>query len=67
MTFEKFLQKRYTKEFKLKDILWGMTEDEIEAAVVEFCDRDFMKGCDCCDKETEHRVIHACNECDRNL
>jgi hypothetical protein len=36
--------------------------------VVKFRDRDFMKQCNGgCDKETQHRVIHACNECDQNL
>jgi len=67
MTFEKFLQERYTKEFTLKDILWSMTDEQIEEAVVEFRDRDFVKECACCDRKTEHRIIHACNECEKYI
>jgi hypothetical protein len=67
MTFEKFLQESCGATYPLRDLLNNLTDEQIEEAVVEFRDMDFMKECACCDRETEHRVIHACNECDRNL
>jgi hypothetical protein len=68
MTFEKHLQEACGATYPLRDMLNNLSDAEIEEEVVKFRDRDFMKQCNGgCDKETQHRVIHACNECDQNL
>jgi predicted transcriptional regulator len=68
MSFEKFLQESCGATYLLRDMLNSLTDEQIEEAVSEFRDRDFVKHCQgACDRETMHRVIHACNECEEHI
>jgi hypothetical protein len=66
MTFEKFLQES-CGGYPLRDLLNNLTDEQIEEAVQEYKGLDFVKQCGCCEEETTHRVIHACNECEKHI
>ena len=66
MTFEKFLQES-CGGYPLRDLLNNLTDEQIEEAVQEYKGLDFVKQCGCCEEETMHRVIYACNECEKHI
>jgi hypothetical protein len=69
MTFQKFLQEKFGKPelTPLKDLLQYLNAKEIEEAVQEYKGLDFVKQCGCCEEEAMHRVIYACNECEKHI
>jgi hypothetical protein len=67
MTFEKFLQESCGATYPLRDLLNNLTDEQIEEAVQEYKGLDFVRQCGCCEEETMHRVIYACNECEKYM
>lgn len=67
MTFEKYLQESVGATYPLRDILNNLTDADIEDALEKYKGLDFVRKCGCCEDETMHRVIYACNDCESSL